>query len=577
MIQQQQQQPQHGQVIGHQGVDLNNNNTSNNIIMSTSSNCSTTNKSERKVSFAEVSEDKVTMIINTREERSSSIYSQISELSTPPIMNNLENNDEQSMVETLDIKENDEQGQQGQQQQSSPLSVEATYDDDDDHDDHDDDGHRSDLAIQSSSSTSTTKENQNNSACIPIPRILYCMSPPPPSSLLDTQSNITTSNSNGSDYSNYNNNNDIINNNNMHHIVERLTKENEIRQERIKRVGRFGCDIENMKKFWSGDIGFTLFIPFDFDQFVPFDELEKESREKKVDSNHVTSGNDSNDDNDIDNENDENNNDNDNDSDSTEYESGDNINEIIIDHDPEIETIPAILSYEQMKEIHRNGLPPSVQLMTWKRVYSLSRDGDYFGTMMTLCQGYQNTLMVIKTTNGEILGGYADTPWSSGASQSQQSRSFFGSGRAFLYTTSPNITQEEKDEYDSIYRVGHKKNDEIYFYKWTGVNDYSQICDLEKGSFGMGGGGEFGWFVERDFTKGSTGRCFTFSNPPLTPCGSTFQILDLEVYGFLNMSNRLSSGRASLSSFPSVSTLGRQSSFASVNSSGSTSLASMFE
>lgn len=127
----------------------------------------------------------------------------------------------------------------------------------------------------------------------------------------------------------------------------------------------------------------------------------------------------------------------------------------------------------------------------------------------------------------ELVGGYADTPWGEKQNKSgpQRSGGFFGGGRAFLFASEPEMTKEEREELS----FGRTFMDSLYFFKWTGENEYSQICDRENGSFGMGGGGEFGWFVQRDFTIGSSGRCNTFRNPPLvTDDCHHFDVTDLE-------------------------------------------------
>jgi len=248
----------------------------------------------------------------------------------------------------------------------------------------------------------------------------------------------------------------------------------------------------------------------------------------------------------------------------------------MLDNDPDMELYPPVLSIDQMKEINRRALPPSVRLMTWKRAYSLKRDGDYFGTFYDKCSYYKHTLIVIKTTDGDLLGGYADTPWGEKTRPAgtglRRSSSFFGSGKAFLFATSPDCSEEEKQEKD----YDRRPSDSMHFYMWTGENEYSQICDVEKGSMGMGGGGSFGWFVQDDFTVGSSGRCYTFRNPPLTKGNDgSFYIVDVEVYGFSSLSERLSSGKLSCSSFGSnallspnsVTSYGRRSSISSSNSS----------
>jgi Oxidation resistance protein len=254
--------------------------------------------------------------------------------------------------------------------------------------------------------------------------------------------------------------------------------------------------------------------------------------------------------------------------DETSQEEDDDVNQqdqvVLATDDDDTSTIPPILSQAQMQYIHTHGLPPTVSLMTWTRAYSLQRDGDSFLTMFHKVSHYNNTLIVIKTTKGDVLGGYADTPWGWANSSRTlghargRSCSFFGSGRAFLFATRPR-TDRKTD-----------KGEAVSIYKWTGENEYSQICDVDAGSIGMGGGGAFGFFVQDNFTRGSSGPCQTFRNPTLvvgSDSGGNFEISDFEVYGFISMSERLmvpgslsrSSSFASYSSLSGRSTLSTRS------------------
>jgi len=287
------------------------------------------------------------------------------------------------------------------------------------------------------------------------------------------------------------------------------------------------------------------------------------------------------------------------------------------DHNDEC---PPILTHEQRKELLNRALPPRVSLMTWTRAYSLARDGDSFHHMMEKCSSYQHTLIAIRTRRGDVLGGYADTPWgqhqhtrtllsssyyggggststgsmasatspssSSSTSSSSgfpstpsKSTSFFGSGRSFVFSSNPDMDIDARHNHESKFwrqtpQHNQKHNatcstssntnahapaqykDALYIFHWTGENNYNQICDVDRGTFGMGGGGSkssFGWFVQDNFTIGSTGICDTFSNPPLTKRrrDGLFEIVDMDVYGFQSMA--LSSSLASLMSSPSSS------------------------
>lgn len=288
---------------------------------------------------------------------------------------------------------------------------------------------------------------------------------------------------------------------------------------------------KQLSEIWSGEIGLTMFAPLGVD--IPNDEgacnLPTPSR-SNVKVRRSTE--------------------------SCEYHlsfSCSSEDEIDFTSDDEIESCPPILSQEQMREIHRMGLPPSCRLMTWTRAYSLRRDGDYFFTMFNKCKSFKHSLVVVKTTDGDILGGYADTFWGglNNDGTYQTSKKFFGGGQTFLFASNPDLKENQTENHSS---------QSLQFYRWTGENYYSQLCDLERGRLGMGGDGCFGFLIEKDFCVGSTGYCSTFKNPPLTKGDDgNFFIVDVEVYGFSSLASKHSdcgsSGIASMSSFVSLSSI----------------------
>ena len=225
---------------------------------------------------------------------------------------------------------------------------------------------------------------------------------------------------------------------------------------------------------------------------------------------------------------------------------------------------PRLLTESQMRQIRDEGLHSTAQIMRWHRSYSLSRDGDSFRTMMEKCGGYRHTIIVCRTADGDILGGYADEAWKLGGINS-----FFGGGRAFLFATRPDLSDEDREWIDMKSGIGTSRSKQvsvgskgrskdiniddqginanttrskgqadcsndprIYVFPWTGTNTYSQVCSVESEKLAMGGGGSFGFIVQEHFSKGSTGPCATFNNPRLIrdPSGC-FEIVDLEVYG----------------------------------------------
>jgi len=177
--------------------------------------------------------------------------------------------------------------------------------------------------------------------------------------------------------------------------------------------------------------------------------------------------------------------------------------------------IPFILTYDQMMEIAKKGLPASILFAKWTRLYSLLRDGDSFeGSFLRKVQGQLRTLLVIETTKHEVMAAYSNSPWEN--RNNSMGREFYGSAQACLF---------------SIDKISRKVN----AFKWSGLNRYIQICDVHAKMLAFGGGGdagEFGLCVENDFSIGSTGSCETFRNDPLCT-EDRFEVLNVECWGFM--------------------------------------------
>ena len=196
--------------------------------------------------------------------------------------------------------------------------------------------------------------------------------------------------------------------------------------------------------------------------------------------------------------------------------------------DDSLSSVP-ILQLSQMKSlISSGGLPPSLNFCKWKRLYSLTRDGDSFDQFLRMVEGHDRTVLVVKTTRNELFGGYADTRWE-GRHRRQQAHDFYGSAQACLFKF-PNYTCGGEGESSNQQRGVNK----IIIYKWSGANRYIQLCDVAKRTVAFGGGGDegdFGLCIEDDFRRGTTGHCSTFENDPLCEEGF-FDVMDLEVWGF---------------------------------------------
>jgi len=190
------------------------------------------------------------------------------------------------------------------------------------------------------------------------------------------------------------------------------------------------------------------------------------------------------------------------------------------------EASPYILTQTQMNEIAKHVLPETITYCRWRRLYSLGRDGDSFDGCLRIIGTSKRTLMVVRTTKGDVFGGYADAPWHSRHDSS--TAKFYGSASSCLYSFSSTKTRNSSSPLSSPINV----------YRWTGKNRYIQVCDVSNKMLAFGGGGDkgaFGLCLQEDFERGTTGHCETFDNDPL--CSSNertfFDIVDVEFWEFL--------------------------------------------
>eukprot|EP00977_Amphora_coffeiformis_P029538 scaffold41364_cov229-Amphora_coffeaeformis.AAC.1 len=189
--------------------------------------------------------------------------------------------------------------------------------------------------------------------------------------------------------------------------------------------------------------------------------------------------------------------------------------EVRMEPEDKLDEYPFLLSEEHRVMIQKKVLPTSLLGYKWKRLYSVARDGDSFSTCEANMVGRRHTLFVIQTTSSKVIGAYCDTEW-----KQSGPTAFEGGVGTCLYRFDKN------DDPSSLF---------VDAYRWTGVNRLIAVCDRHKKRIGFGGGeGSFGLCVDSNFTKGSTASCPTFGNPPLCgPDEQSFEVVDMEVYGFL--------------------------------------------
>ncbi|XP_046857870.1 oxidation resistance protein 1-like isoform X2 [Xenia sp. Carnegie-2017] len=153
---------------------------------------------------------------------------------------------------------------------------------------------------------------------------------------------------------------------------------------------------------------------------------------------------------------------------------------------PEIIGKSEILTNHQILQLSQC-LPSRTIGHSWRLFYSTYLHGISLKTLYRTLADYDSpALLVILDDSHQVFGAFASSPFA-------VSDHFYGTGECFLYTFHPHFKA----------------------FRWSGENTFFIKGDLD--SLALGGGkGNFGLWLDEDLYNGSSHRCKTFNNEPLT-------------------------------------------------------------
>ncbi|XP_015228835.1 PREDICTED: nuclear receptor coactivator 7-like isoform X1 [Cyprinodon variegatus] len=177
------------------------------------------------------------------------------------------------------------------------------------------------------------------------------------------------------------------------------------------------------------------------------------------------------------------------------------------DRDSSVDALPMLIdSSDILQDTHIEKLacrlPARVQGYLWRLAYSTEKNGTSLKTLYrNLADVDSPVLLVIKDMDQQIFGAFSTHPF-------RVSEHFYGTGETFLYSFCP----------------------EIKVYRWSGENSYFVKGNTDSLQMG-GGGGHLGLWLDEELYRGTTTKCATFNNQPLS-AQQDFNIHNLEVWTF---------------------------------------------
>ncbi|EGG20691.1 hypothetical protein DFA_00552 [Cavenderia fasciculata] len=148
-------------------------------------------------------------------------------------------------------------------------------------------------------------------------------------------------------------------------------------------------------------------------------------------------------------------------------------------------------------------LPIFYKLRNWTLLYKAEKHGISINTMYSKCKEKGGCLLVIQDSNKNIFGGFL-------SDSIHPSKNYYGDGECFLFRMKPFYSS----------------------YHWSKENDCFIQTTEKYLSMGGGNKGKYGLWLDDNFEQGTSQRCETYDNEPLSP-NEDFLCLDIEIWGFL--------------------------------------------
>uniref|UniRef100_A0A8C1W9S6 TBC1 domain family member 24 n=1 Tax=Cyprinus carpio TaxID=7962 RepID=A0A8C1W9S6_CYPCA len=216
-----------------------------------------------------------------------------------------------------------------------------------------------------------------------------------------------------------------------------------------------------------------------------------------------------------------------------------------------------IVSAKEIRDIW-SWIPERFALCQPQLLFTTSTHGCSLNRFYSHCEGYEPTLMLIRTIDGEVCGAFLSTDWEE-RKRGGNKLSFFGTGECFVFRMKPEMERYEwvVIKHPELANTAQSADDEQ-----TSANNNDASRSLEEpaadpsqlspflstrhfnlnsrntsmfmagnvDSIIIGGGEGNALYIDSELNHGRTERCLTFDNPPL--CAESFQIALLEVWGF---------------------------------------------
>lgn len=159
-------------------------------------------------------------------------------------------------------------------------------------------------------------------------------------------------------------------------------------------------------------------------------------------------------------------------------------------------------------------IPPRLRLSEVELLFTTADDGYNLHTMYNRTRDRRHLILVVKTMEDSIFGAFVSGGFEP---SSDKNNAFHGDGETLLFTLEP---------FGKSYQWVHRDSE-------TDSPSSSLFIQSAVSELTIGGGSSRGLWLNDTLTSGTTERCETFANEPLTGTKSiNFETITVEVFGF---------------------------------------------
>ncbi|XP_029312443.1 TBC1 domain family member 24 [Cottoperca gobio] len=218
-----------------------------------------------------------------------------------------------------------------------------------------------------------------------------------------------------------------------------------------------------------------------------------------------------------------------------------------------------IVSAKEMRDIW-SWIPERFALCQPQLLFTTSSHGCSLNRFYAHCEGYEPTLLLIRTIDGDVCGAFLSSDWAE-RKRGGNKLSFFGTGECFVFRMKPEMERYEwvvirhpelasssktPGQEDAASSDGQNSDNNCLQQAEKPAGDLSPFLSAHHfnlnskntsmfmaGNFDsiiVGGGDGNALYIDSELNHGRAGRCATFDNPPL--CAESFQVSLLETWGF---------------------------------------------